>query len=114
MEILGNVGRGESYFDPTAFAPVTAVRFGNVGRNTLRGPGVFNLDASLFRNFKMTERWKLQFRAEAFNLTNTPAFNNPGANVSSPTRQADGTIINSTATPRSPRRTPPNASSASP
>lgn len=94
VKILGRIGRGESYFDPTAFAPVTAVRYGTVGRNTLRGPGVFNLDASLFRNFKLTERFNLQFRTEVFNLTNTPAFNNPGANASSPTRNADGSIIN--------------------
>jgi len=94
VEILGNVGRGESYFDPYAFAAVTDVRFGNVGRNTLRGPGLTNLDVSLFRDFRITERWKIQFRAEAFNLTNTPAFNNPGATVSAPTRQPDGTIIN--------------------
>jgi hypothetical protein len=94
VKILGGIGRGDSYFDPTAFAPVTAVRYGNVGRNTLRGPGVFNLDASLFRNFKLTEKWALQFRSEVFNLTNTPAFNNPGANASGPTRNADGSIIN--------------------
>ena len=94
VEILGGVGRGESYFDPTAFAPVTAVRYGTVGRNTMRGPGVFNLDASLFRNFKLTEQWQLQFRAEVFNLTNTPAFMNPGANASSPTRNPNGSIIN--------------------
>ncbi len=94
VKILGGIGRGESYFDPSAFAPVTAVRYGTVGRNTLRGLGLFNLDASLFRNFKLTERFALQFRSEVFNLTNTPAFNNPGANVSSPTRNADGSIIN--------------------
>lgn len=94
VKILGGIGRGASYFDPTAFAPVTAVRYGNVGRNSMRGPGVFNLDASLFRNFRLTERFALQFRTEVFNLTNTPAFNNPGANASSPTRNADGSIIN--------------------
>ena len=60
----------------------------------MRGPGVFNFDASIFRNFKLTERFRLQFRAESFNVTNTPAFNNPGSNASSPTRRADGSIIN--------------------
>jgi hypothetical protein len=94
VKILGHVGRGESYFDPNAFAPVTAVRFGTAGRNTLRGPGLVNLDASLFRDFRLSERWKIQFRAEAFNVTNTPAFNNPGATVSAPTRRPDGSIIN--------------------
>ena len=91
---LGGVGRGNSYFDPNAFAPVTGVRFGNSGRNTLRGPGLVNLDASLFRDFTVGAGRTLQFRAEVFNLTNRPAFNNPGANASSPTRAADGTILN--------------------
>ena len=94
VSILGGIGRGASWFDPLAFAPVTAVRFGTVGRNNMRGPGVFNFDASLFRNFKITERFMLQFRTEVFNLTNTPAFNNPGGNASSPTRRPDGSIIN--------------------
>jgi hypothetical protein len=94
VEILGGVGRGASYFDPYAFAPVTAVRFGNSGRSLLRGPGQTNLDASIFRDFPLTEQWRLQFRAEVFNLSNTPAFNNPGATVSSPTRAANGTILN--------------------
>ena len=92
VNILGGVGRGASYFDPNAFAPVTAVRFGNTGRNILRGPGLMNCDASLFRNFDITERLRLQFRAEAFNVSNTPAFNNPGATVSSLIRNTDGSI----------------------
>lgn len=93
VKILGGVGRGNSYFDPYAFAPVTDVRFGTAGRNTLRGPGAVNLDASLFRNIVLAGRRTLQFRAEVFNVTNRPAYNNPGASASAPTRQADGTII---------------------
>jgi hypothetical protein len=91
---LGGVGRGNSFFDPYAFAAVTDVRFGNTGRNILRGPGIVNIDASIFRDFPIGERFKLQFRAESFNLTNTPAFNNPGATVSSTTRNAAGVITN--------------------
>jgi hypothetical protein len=84
---------GASYFNPYAFAPVTALgAFGTAGRDTLRGPGVFNVNASLFRTFKLTERFNLQFRAETFNLTNTAQFGNPGATVSSATFNADGTI----------------------
>lgn len=94
VAILGGIGRGVSYFDPYAFAPVTAVRFGNSGRNILRGPGQTNLDASLFRDFPLTERFKLQFRAEAFNVSNTPWFSNPGATASSATRTLAGEITN--------------------
>lgn len=76
------MGRGQPFFDPFAFAAVTEPRFGNTGLNILRGPGVVNWDFGLFRKFDLTERWKMEFRAEAFNLTNTPHFSNPGANVS--------------------------------
>ncbi len=72
------------YFDTSAFAPLpaSAVRFGTAGFNSLRGPGVANLDLSLFRSFRVTERWNVQFRAEALNFTNTPHFSNPAANAS--------------------------------
>ena len=86
------VGLGASWFDPTAFASITAARFGNAGLNILRGPGVANLDLGLFRSFHLAERWNLQFRAEAFNATNTPHFNNPAANVSNMTLNSDGSI----------------------
>jgi len=58
----------------------------------VRGPGLFNLDASIFRNFRLTERFTLQFRTEAFGATNTPQFGQPGATVSSATRNADNSI----------------------
>jgi hypothetical protein len=79
---LGNFGDG-TYFDTTAFARVTEVRFGTVGRNTMRGPRVVNMDVSLFRTFKLTEGLDMQFRAEAFNAGNTPHFSNPNGNVNS-------------------------------
>jgi hypothetical protein len=78
---LGGVGPGQPYFDPTAYAAVSDVRFGNTGRNSLRGPGVTGLDASIFRIFPVNERTRLEFRAEAFNLTNTPRFSNPSNSV---------------------------------
>jgi hypothetical protein len=92
VEILGGHGVGQPYFDPLSFRSVTDVRFGNSGRNILRGPGVFNLDASLFRNFAMTERFKLQVRMEMFGVTNTPQFGSPGATVSNMTLNADGSV----------------------
>jgi hypothetical protein len=83
VEILGNVGDAGTWFDTSAFARVTQVRFGNVGRNTMRGPGHRNLDLSLFRTFKLTRTTELQFRAEGFNITNTPHFSNPNGSVNS-------------------------------
>src|SRR5262249_9559505 len=50
-----------------AWAQETGARFGNVGRNTLRGPGFFEADASIFRTFLITERVQFQLRAEALN-----------------------------------------------
>ena len=83
VDTLGNVGDDGTWFDTTAFARPTGVRFGTVGRNTMRGPGVVNMDLSLFRTFKIVERVNLQFRAEAFNLGNTPHFANPNGNANS-------------------------------
>jgi hypothetical protein len=94
VEILGRAGRGESYFDPLAYRPVTDARFGTAGFNSLRGPGIFNLDLGLFRQFRITERWQAQFRAEAFNATNTPHFGNPGTNVSNLQLNTDGSVRN--------------------
>jgi hypothetical protein len=89
---FGGIGRGQAYFDPLAYAPVTERRFGTAGFNSLRGPGVVNWDFGVFRNFVMKERWMLQFRADAFNFTNTPHFGNPGANVDSLRLNPDGTV----------------------
>ncbi|MGH9581421.1 MAG: TonB-dependent receptor domain-containing protein [Bryobacteraceae bacterium] len=83
VAIYGKAGPGQLYFDTSRFAPVTAVRFGTSGFDNLFGPGLMNIDLGLFRNFKLTERWTLQFRANAFNLTNTPSFDTPNSTVDS-------------------------------
>ena len=51
--------------------------YGSAGRNILRGPDVTSYDLSLFRNFVFLERTRLEFRAEAYNLTNSSFFANP-------------------------------------
>ena len=72
-----------AYFNPASFASVTAPGvLGDFGRNSIRGPGYFNLDASLMRNFKLTELFTFQLEADAFGVTNTPHFNNPNSNIS--------------------------------
>ncbi|MBZ2185184.1 MAG: TonB-dependent receptor [Bryobacter sp.] len=94
VQILGGAGRGLSYFDPFAFRPITDARFGTAGFNALYGPGLANIDVGLFREFTITERIRLQFRAEAFNFTNTPHFGNPGTNVSNLQLNPDGSVRN--------------------
>ena len=71
---IGNVGPGQLYYDTTAFASVTGVRFGSSGRNILRNPGMFNTDLDVTRYFPIKERLKLQFRAQFFNLANSSHF----------------------------------------
>jgi hypothetical protein len=83
VEKIGKAGDDGTWFDVSAFARPTGARFGNVGRNTMRGPGVINADLSLFRTIRLTERFNLQFRAESFNLSNTPHFANPNGNANS-------------------------------
>jgi len=65
--ILGNPNQ---FFDPHAFSIPTQGTFGNVSRGSLRGPGLVNFDASLFKKIPINERFNLQFRAEVFNLFN--------------------------------------------
>jgi len=71
---------------------VTEPRFGTAAFNLLRGPGLVNLDLGLFRQFRLTERLGLQFRAEAFNATNTPHFSNPSNNIDGLRLYPDGSF----------------------
>jgi hypothetical protein len=80
---LGITGGSGQFYAPDAFAQVTEARFGTCGLNILSGPGVFNLDLGLFRKFQVTERFDIQFRAEMFNVTNTPHFSNPNGDTNS-------------------------------
>jgi hypothetical protein len=76
VQILGNVGPGQYWFSTSSFKDPGAT-LGNVGRNILHGPHLFNIDASVFRRFIITERLKLEFRAETYNLSNTPWLDRP-------------------------------------
>ncbi len=85
VQYFGNVGPGQKFFDTTAFVAAPNGVIGNSGYSNMRGPGVVNLDLSIFRDFKPTERLTFQFRGEALNATNTPHFQNPDGNVTSST-----------------------------
>jgi len=97
-------GRGPARWFDTSFNTAGAVwgvpqqfTYGNGGRNILRGPGRVNFDWSVFKDFDFNEKWKLQFRAELFNLFNTPQFSQPNAAIGSP---AAGTITGLAGIPR--------------
>ena len=72
---------GYQWFDAGDFGPAAAGTFGTCGVGTVRGPGLHNLDLSLIKFFSITEREKLEFRAESINLTNTPILNSPNASL---------------------------------
>jgi hypothetical protein len=71
-------------FNIAAFRTPAPGTNGNSGRNILRGPAALNTDFSLFKNFRIRETKNLQFRAEMFNLFNTPQFGQPGATLTAP------------------------------
>ena len=73
------------WFNTSCFASQPLYSYGNLGRNVLHGPGRTNLDFALHRDFFIAEATRLQFRAEAFNITNTAAFSNPGGSFGSGT-----------------------------
>ncbi|MEK6398800.1 MAG: carboxypeptidase regulatory-like domain-containing protein, partial [Terriglobus sp.] len=89
------------YFDPTAFSLPAAGYYGNLGRNTLIGPGLISIDTALAKNFRFSDRARLQLRAEVFNLPNRPNFGIPSQrNVFTTTgRVASAGTITTTTSP---------------
>ena len=85
----------QQWFNTAAFSRPDAFTYGNAGRNIVIGPGIFNTDMSLMRNFNFGGGRFLQFRLEAFNLFNHPVWGDPIMSMASPIY---GTI-NSTRTP---------------
>ncbi|HYR85012.1 MAG TPA: TonB-dependent receptor [Terriglobia bacterium] len=72
------LGTPKRWFDPCAFSLPAPGTYGNLGRNTLTGPGLATVDGSLQKVFKPSERIDVQFRAEVFNLFNRANFYLPG------------------------------------
>src|SRR6185312_11511156 len=71
----------QKWFDPSAYSVPAPFTYGNLGRNTLYGPGRTNWDISLFKNFVIHEQTRFEFRAEAFNIFNHPQFGLPNPNI---------------------------------
>ena len=73
------------WFNPAAFAPQAIGTIGSEGRNILTGPRFRHLDCSIFKDFRFQERYTVQTRFEAFNITNTPNFALPNATLGTTT-----------------------------
>jgi hypothetical protein len=65
------------WFNPAAYSLNSPFTIGNLGRNTARGPGVWSVDFSAFKEFRVRERYTLQFRSEMFNILNHPNLGMP-------------------------------------
>jgi hypothetical protein len=74
-------GNPNQWFNPNAFVLPAAGTYGNAGRGILLGPGLADLDLSLFKDLALNERFKLQFRSEFFNALNHANFGTPNAIV---------------------------------
>jgi hypothetical protein len=93
------IGSPNGWFNTQAFSIPNSGTYGNVSRGSFRGPGLADLDMSLFKNTSLTERYKLQFRAEAFNILNRSNFNSPNPIVFSGTSISPSAgLITATAT----------------
>lgn len=95
------LGSPNQYFNPAAFLapPASSGFYGNLGRDTLIGPGLATWDLSFLKDTHLTERWNLQFRAELFNVLNHTNFNQPNAITFTPSGvNPTAGLITSTAT----------------
>jgi Carboxypeptidase regulatory-like domain/TonB dependent receptor len=87
---------GTQILNPAAFTAPALGQFGNVGRGAVRAPGYKSYNMSLFKRFKIRDRFNTELRGEAYNLTNTPHFLSPVTNINSPNfGQQVGTVNNS-------------------
>jgi hypothetical protein len=94
------IGNSASLFNPCAFA-VPSGSFGNLGRNTFRGPGVFNMDTSMFKSIPLPkEGWELQLRFESFNTFNVQNWDVPSGVTIGAANAGQVTALASGTTPR--------------
>jgi len=79
------LGSGVQYLNPAAFTSPAPGTFGNLNRVApIFGPGMRNYDFSLFKDFKVHDRYNFELRGEAYDLTNTPHYLSPVTNINSP------------------------------
>jgi hypothetical protein len=104
---LGGKGPQQPYYDPSSFRdPLFYFNQsnpqyipGSMGINVLYGPGYWRLDPGLFKNFKITEKVNMEFRAESTNLAHNTRWGNPSGNSAAQRLNADGSLNTSVANP---------------
>ena len=95
---------GQPWFNTACFTPAPVGTFGNAGRDTIIGPNLWDMDFALQKNWKVRESFRVQFKAEAFNILNHPSFQAPIATAFNPalsaavaTNPLAGTVANASA-----------------
>jgi len=85
VQLSGSQRSTDHFFNTAAFSVPAAGTFGNLGRNTIIGPGLTDLDMVIAKNIALSEAVKLQLRVECFNLFNHPNYNIVGRIINDPT-----------------------------
>ena len=84
--VLGDIGPGQLFFDTSVFSAPAQNTWGNMKRNdSINGPGFWNVDLSVAKRFRLSERFTAELRADAFNAFNHANFGNPNATLGSAT-----------------------------
>ena len=94
-------GASPSFFlNPAAFANPPAGSFGNCAPRAFHGPGIENVDISLFKSFAFREHWRVEFRTEVFNVVNRANFQNPSASITAAALPSFGKSLSTIVDPR--------------
>jgi hypothetical protein len=88
------------FLNPAAFSLATTGTFGTCAPRKFHGPGIENLDMSIFKSFSVTERYKVEFRSEFFNTFNHVNFGNPSANAAPASLPTFGKLLTTIGDPR--------------
>ncbi|MCU1262834.1 MAG: TonB-dependent receptor, partial [Bryobacterales bacterium] len=97
--LAGNAAPG-FFLNPAAFAVPGNGTFGNCAPRAFHGPGIENVDLSLFKSFAVKERYRIEFRSEFFNALNHPSFGNPNSSIAPSSIGSFGKVFSTVTDPR--------------
>ena len=98
-QIVGSNAPG-FFLNPAVFSVPANGTFGNCAPRSFHGPGLENVDLSIFKQFLLKEQWKLEFRSEFFNSFNHPNFTNPSSSLTPSSLGSFGKVFNTVTDPR--------------